>query len=227
MRRFTPARPVGRTASRVLLALLLLLLVPGAAPLEAQSAGATLSYRKVFKDSTPELVEIHLRDDGAATYDIRQLDDDPDPKPFEVSPVVVARIFELAAELNHFRDADLDVKRRIANLGRKTFGYKRGNETYETTFNYTTNQAATQLMNIFEGLGRQQEHLALLERRVRYDRLGLNDALLRLEIDLNRKIIPEPERLLPVLETIANDTRVIEMARQRARALVERVRTAR
>ncbi len=224
MRRLAPAQPLGRIASGVLPVLLLLLLVPGAVPLEAQSAGATISYRKVFKDSTPELVEIRLRDDGAATCDIRQLDDDPDPKPFEVSPAVVARIFELAAELNHFRDADLDVKRRIANLGQKTLGYKRGSETYETTFNYTTNQAATQLMNIFEGLGRQQEHLALLERRVRYDRLGLNDALLRLEIDLNRKIIPEPERLLPVLETIANDTRVIEMARQRARALVERVR---
>jgi hypothetical protein len=181
----------------------------------------------VFKDSTPELVEIQLREDGAATCDIRQLDDDADPKPFSVSPELAAKLFELAAELNHFRDADLDVKRRIANLGQKTFGYKRGNEAYETTFNYTTNPAATQLMNIFEGLGRQEEHLATLERRVRYDRLGLNDALLKLETDMNRKMIPEPERLLPVLETIASDSRVIEMARQRARALIERVRNPR
>ena len=202
-----------------------MLLVPGARPLEAQSGGATLLYRKVFKDSTPELVEIHLRDDGAATCDIRQLDDDPDPKPFEVSSTVTTKMFELAAELDHFRNASLDVKRRIANLGQKTFGYKRGSEAYETAFNYTTNRTATQLMNLFEGLGRQQEHLALLERRVRYDRLGLNEALLKVEIDLNRKILPEPERLLPVLETISNDSRVIEMARQRARALVERVRS--
>lgn len=226
MRRFAPTRPAPRVASALLLALLLLL-VPGAAPLEAQSVLATLSYRKVFKDSTPELVEIHVREDGAATADIRQLNDDPDPTPFEVSAAVAAKMFELAAELSHFRDADLDVKRRIANLGQKTFGYKRGSEAYEATFNYTTNLVATQLMNLFEGLARQQEHLALLERRARYDRLGLNDALLKLDIDLNRKIIPEPERLLPVLEIIANDARVIEMARHRARALVERIRSGR
>ena len=221
-----PARPVVHVPLHLLALLLLVVLAPGAVPLGAQSTGATISYRKVFKDSTPELVEIHLGDSGAATADIRQLDDDPDPKPFEVSPALATKIFQLAAELNNFRDADLDVKRRIANLGQKTFFYKRGSEAYETSFNYTTNQAATQLMNIFEGLGRQQEHLALLEQRVRYDRLGLNDALLKLEIDLNRKIIPEPERLLPVLETIANDARVIEMARGRARALAERIRSS-
>jgi len=225
MRQSIPAQPLRCASSRVLFALLLLLLMPGVLPLQAQSSSATLSYRKIFKDSTPELVEIQVREDGAATCDVRQLDDDPDPRLFEVGRAVVAKIFELAAELNHFRGADLDVKRRIANLGQKTFSYKRGSEAYETTFNYTTNQVATQLMNLFEGLARQQEHLATLERRVRYDRLGLNDALLRLEIDLNRKIIPEPERLLPVLEIIANDTRVIDMARQRARALIERIRS--
>jgi hypothetical protein len=207
-----------------LLAFLFLLL---AVPVSAQPGGATVSYRKVFKDSTPEFIEIVVHADGTASYDIRQLDDDPDPEPFEVTPALAAKILELSGELNHFRDADLDVKRRIANLGEKTFRYQNGAESYETTFNYTTNATATQLLNIFEGLSRQQEHLTTLERRARYDRLGLNDALLRLEIDMNRRIIPEPERLLPVLETIANDARVIEMARQRARALIERIRSSR
>jgi hypothetical protein len=216
-----------RLAQPTVFACLLALLCVLAVPASGQSPAATVSYRKVFKDSTPEFTEIIVHADGTATCDIRQLDDDPDPQPFEVTPALAAKILELSAELNHFRNADLDVKRRIANLGLKTFRYQGGGETHETTFNYTTNPAATQLTNIFEGLGRQQEHLATLERRIRYDRLGLNEALLSLEIDLNRKIIPEPERLLPVLETIANDARVIEMARQRARALIERIRTSR
>lgn len=191
------------------------------------SDGPALVYRKVFKDSSPEFTEIRVRQDGSGTVDIRQLDDDPEPQPFEVTRELAAKIFELAAELNHFRDVELDVRRRIANLGQKTFRYERGGESGEATFNYTTNPAATQLMNICEGLARQQEHLALLQRRIRYDRLGVNEALLRFEIDLNRKIIPEPERLLPVLETIANDARVLEIARSRARALAERIRNSR
>lgn len=210
-----------------LLLLLPLLLVLALLPARAQSSGATLTYRKVFKDSTPEFTEIKVREDGNGTFEFRQLDSDADPQPFQVSAALAVKMFELAGELNHFRDAQLDVRRKIANLGQKTFRYERGSQAHEATFNYTVNAAATQLTNIFEGLGRQQEHLTTLQRRLRYDRLGVNEALLRFEIDLNRKVIPEPERLVPVLESIANDTRMIEMARQRARTLAERIRSAR
>jgi hypothetical protein len=44
------------------------------------------------------------------------------------------------------------------------------------------------------------------------------------ETDLNHKILPEPERLLPVLQQIAADPRFVEIARQRSRALIERIR---
>ena len=209
-----------------LMALLLAALVAPTG--QTQSPGsATLTYRKIFKDSTPEFIEIKVRADGSSTFDIRQLDDDSDPQPFQVGPALAAKMLELAAELKNFRDIELDVRRRIANLGQKTFRYERGSEAYEVTFNYTVNPAATQLLNIFEGLGRQQDHLTTLQRRMRYDRLGVNEALLRFERDLDRKIIPEPERLLPVLDGIANDTRMIEITRQRARALAERIRNSR
>jgi hypothetical protein len=187
-------------------------------------ASGTLVYRKVFKDSSPEFVEIRLRADGRGTYDIRQLSDEPDPQPMEISAAMAAKLFEMAAELGHFRDLQLDTKRRIANLGVKTFRFERGGEAHEVSFNYTVNATATQMQNFFEGLSRQQEHQDTLARRMRYDRLGVNDALLKFEIDLNRKILPEPERLVPVLENIANDTRMIEITRQRARALAERIR---
>ena len=82
-------------------------------------------------------------------------------------------------------------------------------------------------MQIFEGLARQQDHLIKLQRRMRYDRLGVNEALLQFESDLNHKVLPEPERLLPTLEQIANDPRFVEIARHRARALAERLRSAR
>jgi hypothetical protein len=59
---------------------------------------------------------------------------------------------------------------------------------------------------------------------MRYDRLGVNDALLQFESDLNRSLLPEPQRLLPMLEQIARDPKYVDVARQRARSLAERLR---
>ncbi len=190
----------------------------------AAADGPVLSYRKVFRSSSPEYIEIKVRQGGVCTFDIRQLEDDPDPQPFQVNPGLVSRMFALAGELNHFRGIELDVKRRLANLGEKTFRYENAGTATETKFNYTVNPSATQLMQIFEGLSRQQEHIQMLSHRVRFDRLGVNDGLLRLEADLNRRYLPEPERLLPILNQIAADSRVVEIARQKARALAERIK---
>jgi hypothetical protein len=200
-------------------------LLAGAGYAAPPSPAAKLTFRRVFKSSSPEFIEIVVRDDSdTATYEIRQLDEDPGSSPFEVSAALRARMFGLAAQLNHFKGQDLDVHRKIANLGEKTFRWESGTESHETKFNYTLNSAAMQLLQIFEGLARQQEHVDLISRRMRYDRLGINDALLQFESDLNRSLLPEPKRVLPMLDQIAGDSRFVEIARQRARSLAERIR---
>ena len=235
--RTSPARPakprrrfahliVTMTRNRFLLQILWLLagawiLVPAA---RAIPAGATITYRRVFKGSTPEFIEVKISDQGKSTFDIRQLDEDADPEPFEVGPPVQKRIFELAGELKYFAIGNLDIQKKIANLGQKTFRYENGAEMHETSFNYTLNTSATQLMQIFEGLARQQQDLVLLQRQAKFDRLGVNDALMQFESDMDHRLLPEPERLLPVLDQIAADSHFVEIARTRARALAERIR---
>jgi hypothetical protein len=209
-------------------AVLLCFFLPLAASLKSAAkpaTGAKLTFRRVFKSSSPEFIEISVREDSdQATYEIRQLDDDPGSSPFEVRAALRAKMFQLVGQLNHFQGQDLDVHRTIANLGEKTFRWEQGSMSHVATFNYTLNSAAAQLLQIFEGLARQQELLMLLERRMKYDRLGINDALLEFESDLNRKLLPEPERALPTLDQIAADSRFVEIGRQRARALAERIR---
>ncbi len=217
--------PACRPISRVFPLSHLLPLLPLLPVLLLASDTATLTYRRVFQGSVPEFIEIKVSQNGAATYDIRQLDEPPSPQPLEVGSPLRAKLFELAAQLNDFRGLDLDIRRRIANLGEKTFRYERGGQANEVSFNYTLNATANQLMMVFEGLARQQEHLIKLQRRMKYDRLGVNEALLQFEADLNRKLLPEPERLVPTLEQIANDPRIVEIARQRARTLAERIRS--
>lgn len=199
------------------------LLVPAAL---ANPQGATVTYRRVFKGSTPEFIEIKTTDQGKSTFDIRQLDEDADPETFDVGPAVQKQIFDLAAQLKNFAVGNLDVQKKIANLGQKTLRYENGAEVHETSFNYTLNPTATQLMQIFEGLARQQQDLVLLQRQAKFDRLGVNDALLQFETDLDHRALPEPEHLLPILDQIAGDSHFIEIARTRARALAERIRSS-
>lgn len=187
----------------------------------------TVTFRKVFKQSFPEFVEIKVGENGQASYDIRQLDEGANPQPFAVSRPIVEKIFQLAAQLHHFDGPSLDIHRKIANLGEKTFRYEKGAEVHETTFNYTLDSTASQLLDLFEGLGREQIDLNNLERAMRYDRLGVNDAVMRLETDYNNKLIPEPDRLLASLDQLAADEKYLDIARQKARTLAGRIRNPR
>ena len=210
---------------RFLLLIATACLMAGAALSAPAPAGAKLTFRRVFKGSSPEFIEITVREDSeTATYEIRQLEEDAGSLPFQVSPTWRTKMFDLAAQLKHFQGQDLDVHRKLANLGEKTFRWESGPEVHETKFNYTLNSAAAQLLQIFEGLARQQEHVDLICRRMKYDRLGINDALLQFESDLNRSLMPEPQRVLPMLDQIAGDSRFVDIARQRARSLAERIR---
>ena len=192
----------------------------------AASDTATITYQKIFKSSYPEFAEIKLDQSGHGTFDIRQLDEEPNPQRFEVNALLAEKIFTLAAKLHNFQGVDLDIHRRIANLGEKSFRYDKGSETHEVKFNYTLDDSASQLMAIFEGLARQATDLSDLERTMRYDRLGVNDVLQQIEQDYNNKLFPEPERLLGALDQVAADSKFIDIARQRARNLAAKIRAS-
>ena len=206
--------------------LLLPLLIAASAFAGGPSDSPTIIYRKVFKSSYPEYVQIKVSQNGAATYDIRQLDEESEPVAFQINAPLAQRIFDLASKLHNFQGADLDIHRRIANLGEKTFQYTKGSEIHEVKFNYTLDDSATQLLNIFEGLARQESDLSNLQRVMRYDHLGVNDALVQIETDYNSKTFPEPERLLSALDQVSADDKFIDIARQRARTLASRIRNS-
>jgi hypothetical protein len=190
----------------------------------AAPAGATITFRKVFKSSYPEFVEIKVDESGSGTYDIRQLSDDPSPQAMKVDPELTHKIFDLATKLHNFDGADLEMRRRIANLGEKTFTYTRGSEAHSVSFNYTSDHFAGQLLDVFEGLSRQLTDISDLVRTMRYDRLGVNDVLLQIERDYDHKLLPQPEAFLPSLDQLAADTHYIDIARERARNLATRIR---
>ncbi|MFY9752766.1 MAG: hypothetical protein WBS18_00100 [Candidatus Acidiferrales bacterium] len=200
-----------------------------AAPARAESGpdtGATITFRKVFKSSYPEFVEIKLSESGSGTWDIRALDEEPSPQPFQIGQPLTQKIYDLAGRLHDFAGVDLEIHRRIASLGEKTFRYEKNGQTHEVTFNYTLDPSGAELLDIFEGLARQELDLSDLQRTMRYDRLGVNDVLVRIDADYTEKLLPESDSFLPVLDQIAADDKLIDMARQRARNLAARIRAS-
>lgn len=198
---------------------------PKGADPAAQDAGS-ITFRKIFKSSYPEYVEIKVNESGQGTFDIRQLDESANPQPLTLGTELAQRIFQLAAALHDFQGVELEARRRIANLGQKTFRYEKGGETHEVTFNYTTNDTANQLLEIFEGLSREEGDISDLQRTMRYDRLGVNDVMTQVLNDYNQKLLPDPQQLLPILDTIANDDQIINIARDKARDLAGKIRTS-
>lgn len=193
---------------------------------DSNAGSATLTFRRIFKSSYPEFVEIVVNEDGSGTYDIRQLDDTASPQPLRIGSNLVHKMFDLTDSLHDFQGVDLDVHRRIADLGQKTFIYKKGSEVHQVNFNYTLNNSAQQLLAIFEGLQRQELDVSDMERVMRYDHLGIADVIARVDGDVKNKLIPEPDALLPALDQIAGDSDLMNMSRQRARGIAEQIRSS-
>src|SRR5207237_9254130 len=97
-------------------------LLAGAACLLAGSALSTpaaceakLKFRRVFKGSSPEFIEINVREDSdLASYEIRQLDEEAGASPFQVGALLRRKMILLALESMHFLGQELDDPQRIA-----------------------------------------------------------------------------------------------------------------
>jgi len=188
------------------------------------ASAPTITFRKVFKSSYPEFVEITVNQSGSGTCDIRQLDEQPSPQTFQIGAPLAQKIFALAAKLHDFQGVDLEVHKRLASLGQKTFRYQNGSQDYQVTFNYTLDPTGSELTSLFENLSQQETDLSDLTRTMQYDKLGVNDVVQTIESHYNDHILPEPSQFIAPLEKLASDTQYVDIARDRARKLADRIR---
>jgi len=199
------------------------LLVTGAVGGE-QSAPARLTFVKVFRGSMPEYVRIAVEESGNATYQGGAAGHPDEPESFRLSPPVVNRLFGLAAQLVYFQGVELESGLRVANLGQKTFLYERGEQRGEASFNHTRSVAAQELQQWFERIARGRFLARELEHRLVFDRLGLPETLREFEREYNSGQLVDPEAFVGVLERIASDPRLMQIAKNRAQSLLRRLR---
>jgi hypothetical protein len=195
-------------------------MMPAAGTLLAGDAGRIV-YTKSFPGSTPPWIEITLEKSGAAVY--KEDPKDENPLTFDLSADEAGQIFALADKLDHFTHP-LESRLKVANMGMKTFRYDDGQAPHEVKFNYSENIDARALNDWFEQIVDSERAFIDLERTVHYDKLGVQDALLRIEIVRDQKRLVAQPQFLPLLDRVAMSESFLHMARDRAAALAEKIR---
>lgn len=193
-------------------------LLLAAAGLCAAEPEARLVLKKQFPGSKPEYTEIRLARDGSVEY--LEAPEDLDPIKFKLAPNESETIFLLSDKLEHFK-RPLESGLKVARVGDKTFVWIRGEERHEVTFNYTLDPDGQTLLDWYERMCESAYHKIELERTVKFDRLGVNQSLLKLEAAWDRKRLVAVDQYIPLLQRVIKNESYLNMARERARKLVD------
>jgi hypothetical protein len=216
---FCEPRPSGSGQTwkrRLVLPLLLCIAAPAA------WSGERIVYTKSFPGSSPAYVAITVERSGEVSYK-EAVDDDPEK--FQLEPSGTEVMFDLAAQLDHFK-RPLESGLKVANMGVKTFRWEDGDASSEQKFNYSLDESAKALHDWFEAITETERLFAELKRSARHDKLGVHDALIHIESAWSMRRLTGADQFLPLLDQIAQNEIYLHMARQRAAMLGEAIRAA-
>lgn len=180
-----------------------------------------LRYSKSFPGSTPPWFEITVEKTGAGQY--KEDPKDEDPLKFQLTGAEASQIFSLVDKLNHFA-RPLESGLKVANMGLKTFRYEADGQVGEAKFNYSEDPDARALNDWFERIEGTERSLIELDTAVRFDKLGVQQAILRIEILRDQNRLVAPDQFLPLLDRVVNNESFLHMARSRAAALADWIR---
>ena len=185
------------------------------------NAQPLITYSKYFKGSKPETVIITVDKNGDAVY--KEAADDDQPLKFQLADSETTEIFALAGKLGHF-DHEIESGLKVANMGTKTFRFEDGAVKHEVKFNYSLDTDAQALLDWFERIAGTEQNYIDLDRTAHFDKLGVNDALLQLQITWERKRLVAPQQFLPLLDRVIKNESYLHMARERAATLADAFR---
>ncbi len=189
----------------------------------AAAGGPRLFFSRNFPGSAPPYIQVTVDADGSVEYG--EAPDDDNPLKFRLTDSETREVFGLADKLDHFK-RPLESPLKVAFMGTKTFRFEDGAQHNEVKFNYSEDPDARLLTDWFERIADSERHVIDLERAVKYDRLGVLNALLSLETDWDRKRLVCPQQFLPLLDRVVKNESYMHTARVRAAALAEAMRAA-
>jgi hypothetical protein len=201
----------------------LCLILPAILSAQDSSLPCKLTYTKTLKGSSPEFLSITVNSNGDALYEARKLEESSSSHPLKLSPATTRRIFQLAELMGNFESIDLESHKKVANLGLKTFVFEKEGRKNQVEFNYTLRRDAQDLVDLFEKISGVEQHILALEHAIKYDHLSLPKELLLIQMDLDKRMLADPELLVPSLEKIVRNPRFLHLAQARAQDILARL----
>jgi len=181
------------------------------------SAQEKITFTKVFPGSIPDYCFVQVAKDGALVYKEAVADDKP--LQAKLTQAEADSLFGMAAKLDYFK-GNLESGLKVANTGKKTFRYESASgEESQTVFNYSLDVTAQQLWDRFEQIAQSERAYIDLDRAIHFDKLGVNDALARIEELWLNKELAAPLQFIPLLTRVATHESFMHLARERAARL--------
>ena len=217
----------------------LLALLAGSSACRAQSSNPEATARQpelpivsfdfVLEGSAPPHYSIAVEPEGKATYRSDEAPAaggaalmQPYVQQFLVSEPTRSRIFDLSTALQCFRgEFEYRGGSHLANMGAKTLKCSWGDRESHTTYNYSTNPRLQELTTLFQDISNTLEFGRHLNYFHRYDKLGLEAELKSMEQEEKSKRLAELQAVAPQLESIVNDSSVLNVTRRRAEHLLQ------
>jgi hypothetical protein len=183
-----------------------------------------LTYTRSFPGSSPAWFCVGI--DRAGGMEYKESPTDDQPLKAQLPDGDVASLFAMAEKLDYFK-TPLESGLKVAFTGKKTLRYEDGDGSgTEVTFNYSTVEIAQQLQEKFEEIAQSERAYIELDRTLRYDRLGINDALAEVEALWLHKQLAAPKQFVPILTRITNRESLMHLVRDRAARLKDEFEAA-
>lgn len=194
-----------------------------------------LTFTLDFPGSQPDHYSIRIPSTGPAQYQSSgrvsadpsaESDSAADPVDnFDFDFIIAAdtrqRIFDLAAKAEYFKKGVASHRKDMAFTGKKTLTYKDQQRNGESTYNFTTIPAVTELTTLLQNLAATLEFGHRLQYDRRYQKLALDEELKHMEEMARDNELSDVRAIQPVLEQIVADPSVINVTRARAQRLLD------
>lgn len=182
-----------------------------------------IEFTLEYPQQQPAVTSILISQGGAGIY--RYLppegsEQEPVEQALRLREGAVKKIFELAAAADNF-SGDFEFKHKVAFSGRKTLTYVSAEgKRRSASFNHSQHRAMVDLDHEFRGMIETLEAERELSHLARFDKLGLNAALGRMEGRAKSGWMRHLSLIQPVLKKLANDRSIMHLARSRAGRLL-------
>jgi Skp family chaperone for outer membrane proteins len=198
----------------------------------AEPTVPTVTFDCSWDQATPQKFTITVQSSGNAKYmsssptkaeDAGGVQDEYYATEFSLSAASREKVFHLAKDTGYFK-GDFDYKDHpVASTGKKTLAFADKSRHFQTAYNHSENKSIQELTALFQGISSTIQHGRKLQFLRRFDKLGLEAELKGMEDENNSHFLAELQIISPILNTIADDSAIMNIARQRARRLLAKI----